>query len=639
MPARPGECDVPDMVNDAALPERLLQTLKRGVLPLALVGLFAGALAWLAASPGLAVWLWGGATAAVLAVLLTDMATKLRRGDFGLDLIAALAMAGALALGEHLAGVIIALMFSGGEALEAFAQGRARREMTALLNRLPRHAARYVDGHLEEVALDALRPGDRLLIRRGEVVPVDGLVSGVPAVLDESALTGEPLPIRRDVGEAVMSGTTNAGDAFDLVAAHAAADSTYAGIVRLVAAAEQSKAPMARLADRFALGFLALTLAIAGGAWLATGDAVRALAVLVVATPCPLILAVPVAIISGISRCAGRGVLVKNGGALETLSRIRTVFIDKTGTVTDGRPHLLDISTRPGIAPDELLRLAASLDQGSAHVVAHALVAAARAAGLALETPLDLRETPGDGVTGHLGGHEVAVGGWDFIRAQVPDGAFVAELTAWIARPGTVSVAVAIDGELAGALLLADRLREDAPAIVRQLRAAGIDRVILATGDRADRAEPIGKEIGVDAILTGMSPTAKARAVVAERPSGPVMMVGDGVNDAPALASADIGVAMGARGAAASSQAADIVILVDDLGRLVDARRIASRARAIALQSVYVGIGLSCLGMLAAAFGYLSPVQGALFQEVIDVAAILNALRALAAPAAEPPVA
>lgn len=627
---------MPDPASGAPLPGGMIQSLKRGLLPLALAGLAAGTLAWLAAAAPVAAWLWSAVTALVLAVLLADMATRLRRGDFGLDLIAALAMAGALALGEHLAGAIIALMFTGGEALEAYAQGRARREMTALLNRLPRHAARYRDGRLEEVALDALRPGDRLLIRRGEVVPVDGQVDGTPALLDESALTGEPLPVRREAGDTVMSGTTNAGDAFNLVAAHAAADSTYAGIVRLVVAAEQSKAPMARLADRFALGFLALTLAVAGSAWLITGNPVRALAVLVVATPCPLILAVPVAIISGISRCAGRGVLVKSGGALEMLSRIRTVIIDKTGTITDGRPHLLTILARPDLSADEVLRLAASLDQGSAHVVAHALVAAAREAGLALETPLELRETPGDGVVGRLGTQEVAVGGWDFIRAQVPDSPFMAELAAWITRPGTVAVAVAIDGEAAGALLLADRLRDGAPSIVQELRAAGIARVILATGDRADRAALIGGQIGVDVVRAGMSPTAKAELVAEERAHGPVMMVGDGVNDAPALASADIGVAMGARGAAASAQAADIVILVDDLSRLVDARRIAGRARAIALQSVYVGIGLSCIGMLAAAFGYLSPVQGALFQEFIDVAAILNALRALADPAPAP---
>ena len=623
---------MPGPVNEAPMPGGVMPLLKRGLLPLALAGLAGGTVAWLAAAPTLAAGLWSAVTAVVLTILLADMATRLRRGDFGLDLIAALAMGGALALGEHLAGAIIALMFTGGEALEAFAQGRARREMTALLNRLPRHAARYRDGRLEEVALDALSPGDRLLIRRGEVVPVDGQVAGTLAVLDESALTGEPLPVRREAGDTVMSGTTNAGDAFDLVAAHAAADSTYAGIVRLVAAAEQSKAPMARLADRFALGFLALTLAIAGSAWLITGNPVRALAVLVVATPCPLILAVPVAIISGISRCAGRGVLVKSGGALEMLSRIRTVIIDKTGTITDGRPHLVDIRARPDLPPDEVLRFAASLDQGSAHVVAHALVAAAREAGLALETPLELRETPGDGVVGRLGTQEVAVGGWDFIRAQVPASAFMDELAVWIARPGTVAVAVAVNGELAGALLLADRLREGAPSIVQQLRAAGVTRVILATGDSAGRAQQIGEQIGVDQIHASMNPTSKAALVAAERASAPVMMVGDGVNDAPALASADIGVAMGARGAAASAQAADIVILVDDLGRLVDARRIADRARAIALQSVYVGIGLSCAGMLAAAFGYLSPVQGALFQEFIDVAAILNALRALATP-------
>lgn len=602
------------------------------MLPALVLALAISAVAWFAGRHDIVDSLWIAATGAVLAVLAVEIVGSLRRGEFGLDLIAALAMAGALAFGENLAGAIVALMFTGGEALEAYAQRRAAREMTALLGRLPRTATRYEDGQLCEVPLDDLAPGDRLLVRRGEVVPVDGTVDSPSAALDQSALTGEPLPVRRAHGEPVLSGSTNAGDAFDLVATHAAADSTYAGIVRLVAAAQQSKAPMARLADRFALGFLALTLLIAGAAWALSGEAVRALAVLVIATPCPLILAVPVAIISGISRCAGKGVLVKDGGALEGLAKVRTVLLDKTGTLTGGRPRLVAVRTRDGLTPDELLRLAASLDQGSAHVVAEALVAAAQEKGLALEPPEEVREDPGAGIVGRVGGRRIALGGWDFVARQTGTGSFDTEIADWTQRPGTVAVAVTVGGELAGALMLADEVRGEAGGVLRQLRRLGVSRILLATGDETRRANAIAQGLGFDAVVSEMMPQDKTRAVAAERANGPVMMVGDGVNDAPALAAADIGVAMGARGSAASSEAANVVILVDRLDRLTDAMRIARRSRAIALQSVYAGIGLSVLGMIAAAFGWLAPVEGALLQELIDVAVILNALRAIADP-------
>lgn len=615
---------------------------RRLLLPGLLLALAASALAWFGGQALLAERIWAGATALVLARLAAGVVASLRRGAFGLDLIAGLAMGVALVFGENLAGAIVALMFTGGQALEAFAQRRAAREMSALLARQPRTATRYEDGRLAETFIEALVPGDRLLVRRGEVVPVDGTLDSPAATLDQSALTGEPLPVRHGRGDALMSGATNAGDAFDLLATRAAADSTYAAIVRLVAAAQNSRAPMARLADRYALGFLAVTLALAGAAWAFSGDPVRLLAVLVIATPCPLILAVPVAIISGISRCAARGVLVKDGGALERLAAVRTVLIDKTGTLTGGRPRLVGIKTRDGVSGEEVLRLAASLDQGSAHVVAGALVEAARARGLILEPPDAIAEAPGSGLAGRVGGHEVVVGGWSFVAARCGGGqehALEDEIAAWARRPGTVVVAVGVDGALAGALLLADTVREEAQGVLAALRALGVSRLILATGDEARRAQAIAAGLGFDAVLADMLPADKTRAVAAERARGPVMMIGDGVNDAPALAAADVGVAMGGgaaggHGTAASSEAASVVILVDRLDRLIDAMRIARRARAIALQSVYAGIGLSTLGMLAAAFGLLAPVEGALLQEAIDVAVILNALRALRAPGA-----
>ncbi|MCB4821705.1 heavy metal translocating P-type ATPase [Roseicella aerolata] len=564
------------------------------------------------------------ATLPVLAVLLRDIVQGLLHGNAGLDLLAALSMAGALALGEELAGAVVALMFAGGSFLEEFARERARREMTALLARQPRRATRHGPSGLEEVPVEALQPSDRVLVRQGEVVPVDGRALG-PAVLDTSALTGESIPVTLTMGDPVLSGSTNAGEAFDLEAEREAAASTLAGIIRLVEQAQASRAPMARLADRWALGFLAVTLAIAAAAYLASDDPRRALAVLVVATPCPLILAVPVALIAGLSRAARAGVLVKSGAALEMLARVRVLLLDKTGTLTEGRVRLLEARPASSLDPRELLRLAASLDQASAHPVAAGLVEAARKAGLPLATPEAVREEAGAGIAGRVEGRAVALGGPGFVASH-----------GWAGMeavsdhpPGSLRVCVAVDGAPAGLLVLADPLRGDAEAMLAAARAAGIRRVVLLSGDRAAVAEAVGARLGVDAVLAERSPAEKVAAVLREKPGGPVLMLGDGVNDAPALAAADIGVAMGARGAAASAEAADAVVLVDRIDRLAEAMRIARRARGIALQSVAVGIGLSVLGMLAAAAGYLTPVQGALLQEAIDVAVILNALRAL----------
>ncbi|WP_290315002.1 heavy metal translocating P-type ATPase [Paeniroseomonas aquatica] len=589
------------------------QALRRAALAVAALGLAAG-LAGVAPAYRLGML-------PVLGLLLWDILQKLRRGDAGLDLLAALSMAGALLLGEELAGAVIALMVAGGAFLEDFARARARREMTALLARQPRHAARHGAAGLEEVPIEAIRPGDRILVRQGEVVPADGTLESDVAVIDASALTGEAAPRRLAPGAGILSGSSNAGEAFDLLATKPAAESTFAGIIRLVAQAQASKAPMARLADRWALGFLAATAAIALLAWLASGDPRRVLAVLVVATPCPLILAVPVAIIAGLSRCAAVGVLVKSGAALELLGRVRVLMLDKTGTLTEGRARLVETLVLPGVDPADLLRLAASLDQASAHVLAVGLVAAAREAGLALATPMALREVAGAGIAGIVEGRSVALGGPEFV------GDFPA--LADVQAPGAARVLVALDGAPAGVLVFADPVRAEAPAMLAAVRAAGIRRVVLLSGDRLAIAEAVGRSLGVDAVLAERSPAEKVAAVLREKPAGPVLMLGDGVNDAPALAAADIGVAMGARGTVASAEAADAVVLVDRIDRLAEAMRIARRARGIALQSVGAGIGLSTLGMLAAAAGQLTPVQGAVLQEGIDVAVILNALRVL----------
>jgi heavy metal translocating P-type ATPase len=590
-------------------------------------GLASGFAAPLLGLPEWQGWVWAAFTVPVLLALLYEIVSSLRRGEVGLDIVAALSMTATLAVGENLAAVVVALMYSGGQYLEAFAERHARREMTAILARVPRTAVRHRNDVLEEVGLEEIVPGNRLLIRQGDVVPVDGTVASGVAILDQSALTGEPIPVQQRTGAEVMSGSTNAGDAFDLIASHHAAESTYAGIVRLVEEAQRSKAPMSRLADRFAMLFLGVTVLIAGVAWYWTGDPIRAVAVLVVATPCPLILAVPVAIVSGLSRAARFGILIKGGKAIEALGRVYSLVIDKTGTLTDGRARVVSVNIRGEAAHDDILRIAASLDQASKHIIAETLVTEARDRKLQLSTPSNVIETAGEGIEGAVDGLAVVVGGIHFVRSRLTGAAKSSPERAQ--KAGAVIVAVAIDGKMAGEIVLADELRAGTQTLLQCLRKLGIRRIVLATGDRREVAEAVAAGLGIDAVRSELTPDQKVLVVLTERKNGPVMMVGDGVNDAPALAAADIGVAMGARGTAASAEAADVVLLVDHLDRIVPAIEIARHSRRIALESVVAGIGLSLLGMIAAALGHITPVQGALLQEAIDVAVILNALRAL----------
>jgi len=606
-------------------PVQLQDRLKTALLVIAALGLFAGLGVMFAGKPDLATLIWWGAVVPVLIGLVVEIAQSLAKGEVGLDIVAALSMSAALLFGEELAAAVVALMYSGGTYLESFAEGRARREMSDLLARVPRSATRHREGALDDVPLDEIVPDDLLLIRQGDAVPVDGTLATEWAMLDQSALTGESMPVRMQRGQEIMSGATNAGDAFDLRVTRRAADSTYAGIVRLVEAAQASKAPMARLADRYSLLFLIVTVVLATAAWWMTGDPIRAVAVLVVATPCPLILAVPVALVAGLSRAAHFGVLIKGAKPLEALARIKTLILDKTGTLTDGRPQIVSIEASGELSEDEVLYFAAALDQASKHPIAQAIVAAAHARGAELPIPQNVLETPGEGVAGTVDGRAVVVGGAAFVATQT--GAPALERT--IIEAGSVVVSLAVDGKAVGHLVMADALRAGTGDLLAGLRALGIGRILLATGDRQAVAAAVTKGLGLEGVRAELTPDQKVLLVLSERKNGPVMMVGDGVNDAPALAAADIGVAMGARGTAASAEAADIVLLVDYLDRLLAGVEIAQRARQIALQSVVVGIGLSVLGMIAAAFGYLTPVEGALLQELIDVAVILNALRAL----------
>ncbi len=605
---------------------------RRATLLLPLSGLLAGAVAWLLGAPDIATAIWAASAVPQAVLVAVDFVQTLRRDQLGVDLIALLAIAAAVALGEGLTAAIIAIMVAGGGALEEFAAARARQELSALLNRTPRAAHRVVGADLIDIAVGDVVPGDRLLIKPGEGIPVDGVVATASATLDEAALTGEPMPVHRALGEKVRSGVVNAGGPFELTATATADASTFAAVVRLVQSAEAERPPMARLADTWALGFLGVTVVVSGVAWWLGGTPLRALAVLVVATPCPLILAAPVALICGVSRAASRGIIVKGGGVLEKLARARTMLFDKTGTLTSGTPRVTAVEPVGAYSADTVLQLAASVDQHSQHVMAAAIVAAARARGLELFVPQAVVEIDGGGLAGVVNGHAVIVGTAGLLQSQgVPPPSSGA--TFRLAAAAASVSWVAIDGVIAGALLLADSLRPEAPRMLRDLRQDVIDRMVLVTGDRSISAEAVGSALGLDAVFAELDPAGKIAVVRAERNAAPTVMIGDGINDAPSLAAADVGIAMGARGAMAAAEAADMVLLVDRLDRVVEARLIAKRTRYIALQSVLMGMGLSVVAMGFAAAGYLPPVAGAILQEVIDVAVILNALRALSGTA------
>ena len=545
----------------------------------------------------------------------------------GVDVIALLALVGALAVKEYFAGAIISVMLATGRALESWAAGQARRELRSLLARVPRTAHRYFEGTITSVDVDSVTPGDLLLVEAGEVMPVDATLASTFAVFDESALSGESLPIEHRRGDRVRSGVVNAGAPVDVRAVATASDSTYAGIVRLVGEAEATTVPFVRLADRYALGFLFLTLATAGLAWW-IGGSDRAVAVLVVATPCPLLLAVPVALVAGLSRCARRGIIVKGGAVLEQLAKCSTLLMDKTGTITKGHPALAEIVCAGDVTADEILRLAASLDQVSPHVLASAVTQAALDREFELTLPSSVEEIAGSGIRGQVGVFAVSVGKASWCGVTEPSG-WARSARRKARLDGALTVFVGINGLPAGVLVFNDPLRPEVVRTMRELRHRGITRIVMVTGDRIEVAETVSAIIGVDEVLAERSPEEKLDVVRRETKAARTMMVGDGINDAPALALASVGVAMGARGATAASEAADVVITADRLDRLSEVIATARRTMRIAVQSMLVGMSLSIAAMVFAAAGLLPVVGGALLQEAIDVAAILNALRAL----------
>lgn len=604
--------------------------LRRLLLTIAIAGLALGLEVWRSGLGPLSPdTIWTAATLPVVVTLAISILRDFWIGRIGVDAIALVSMSAALLLGQALAAVVVAIMYAGGTVLEDFARGRAERNLKALTDRAPRVAHRKSAHGTETVPIEQVAVDDEILVRAGELLPVDGILIDASAVLDESAVTGEPLPERRGTGDALRSGTVNAGEAFVMRASAVADDSTYAAIVRMVAAAQTAKAPFIRIADRFALLLLPVTLLLAGIAWRLSGDPIRGLAVLVVATPCPLILAAPVAFIGGVSRAAHAGILMKGSAALEALAQIRTAIFDKTGTLTLGGAELIEIDVAPGRQADELLRLLASLEQASHHVLADSIVRIARHRTLVLSQPRNVREHRGEGLNGLVDCMSVAAGSRQLVLGNEPLPKWAESGESRYRDAQVLRVFLAIDGRLAGIFTFGDAIREDAVGTVRALRSAGVTRIVMLTGDDGTAAEKVSASLKLDAVFADATPADKVETVEAEKATAPTMMVGDGINDAPALAAATVGIALGARGGTASSEAADVVVLTDSLQPVAEALRIARRTRGIALQSIIVGLALSSVAMIAAAMGHITPVAGALLQEGVDVAVILNALRAL----------
>lgn len=583
-------------------------------------------------------WLATGWVALVVGWTAIGMVRQILRGHLGLDILAVVAMIATLAVGEYLAALVIVLMLTGGEALEDYAQGRATRELSSLLERSPQAAHVVLDptsDSTRDVPVEEVAVGDLLLIRPAEVVPVDGELASESGEFDESSLTGEPLPVTVARGAQVLSGSVNGSQAVRMRAVRAAADSQYQQILALVSHAQDAKAPVVRLADRFAVPFTALSLAIAAVAWWASGDPVRFAEVLVLATPCPLLIAAPVAFLGGLSRAAKAGVIIKGGAVIEQLARVRSAAFDKTGTLTLGRPELVQIQAESwldgsgqgeGLPSDreaELLALAASAEQYSSHVLAEGIRTAAHRRGLSLRPATEAHEVATNGVSAWIEGRYVVVGKPGYISEIVG---------AAVPRPqvaaGWATAYVAVDGRFAGALMLADEVRPESRGLISWLRRTGVKNIVMLTGDARATAQAVAADVGITSVHADLLPPDKVRIAAELRPR-PAMMVGDGVNDAPVLAAADVGIALGARGATAAGEAADAVILADDVSKVADAVTIGRQTLRVAVTAIWIGIILSVGLMLIATTGAIPAIAGALTQELVDLAAILYALRAL----------
>lgn len=628
---RPSNGVVPEPADSVGRASRVpLAWIAEYPIPIvAILGLGAGLLlSYLVRRPDLGQYVWF--TTLVVGGLPLVVATvrRLLRREFASDVIASLAIVAAIALDQAFAGVIIVLMQGGGEAIENFAHRRATASLDRLVQRAPRWAYRYEASSLVRVGVDQVRPGDRLAVRRGDLVPVDGTVASERAVVDESAVTGEPLPRARARDAPLLSGTVNAGAAFDLVATRTSGQSQYARIVAMVRDAQTRKPAIQRLADRYAVWFTPTTVVVALLAAILGHSAVNGLAVLVVATPCPLILATPIAVLRAVDRASDRGIIAKSGATVEELGRAQVVLFDKTGTLTAGRPEVERVTSFGTRTEDDVLRFAAALERYSSHPLADSV--ARRATGVRLPEVTNHHEFPGAGVAGTVDGRRITFGSrglcasianrpldpeWELVRGG---GAVDGRLVSFVLE----------DGVPIGALLFQDPLRPEVVGLADRLRQLGVREVGLLTGDGRRNADEVAARVGITAVESDLLPEQKVERVGDyRRRFGSTVMVGDGINDAAALAAASVGIAMGAQGAGVTAEAADAVLLVDDVGRVVDGISLGQRMLRIARQGILFGLGASLVLMGIASFGYIAPASGAIIQEALDVAVIFNALR------------
>ncbi len=588
---------------------------------LAILTVLAGLILELAGQHVIAHWVLGVVSIIAVIPILVEMWHDLRTGTYGIDILAVTAIVTSVALQQYWAGIVIVVMYTGGAVLENYAEHRAKTELDALLERVPEWAEIIRKGKRLEVKLSEIRVGDIVVLRPGDIVPVDATITDGTANFDESSLTGESIPQSKSAGDELLSGSVNIDGAIMVKCLRAAQDSQYEQIIKLVRSAAASKAPVVRLADTYAIPFTLAAFSIALAAWYFGHSAIRFLEVIVVATPCPLLLAAPIAIISGMSRAAKNGIIIKTGSALEQLAGVKTFAFDKTGTLTRGELTVNNVKAFAHFTDESVLSFAASLEQNSNHVLAQAIIDTARINKVKIPKAKRVKEIAGQGLAATVSGKDVLVGRIDFLKSNVVD---VAKDNLPHDQTATY---IAVDGKLAGYITLKDELRPESKRTISRLQKFGIKRILMITGDNNNAAKSVSKQIGITEIFAQMLPAEKLRTVeqIAERP---VVFVGDGVNDAPVLTASDVGIALGARGSTAASQSADIVIMQDDISRVATALEIAKRTFRIARQSILGGIFLSIALMFVFATGKFPPLSGAIIQEVIDAIVIFNALRA-----------
>ena len=595
-------------------------------------------------------WIWFITLVIGGAPIVFETIKEMLHGRFASDIVAMLAISTAIITNEAFPGVIIVIMQSGGKALEDYAFRKATTSLDELMTRSPKIAHRKInDKEIEEVDVERIRIGDQLVIRPGDLVPVDGTIVSGNAQIDESSLTGEPLSKIKHIGEEVFSGTINTGNIFEIKAKRISEESQYSKIVKLVKKAREEKAPIQRLADKYAVWFTPITLAMCGFGWLLTQNVQTILSVLVVATPCPLIFATPVAIIGGIDKAAKQSIIVKSGSAIEQISRADAIVFDKTGTITYGVPLVEDIilldnfkknqnGRNINYSKDDILFKAASLEQMSSHPSAQSITRAGKEKFNSFPLPTSFHESSGLGVEGYVTGEHIMVGSYNYIESQfntntnydtINSNRDLLKTITDFQKRGKMVALVNINGTNAGIITFTDKIRDGVATMIQDLKKKGMKETIMLTGDSLDNAKSIANQIGVDNYKYDLLPEDKVNEVKKLREKfKDIIMIGDGINDAPALATATVGIAMGAKGTAISAEAADVVLLVDDVTKVSDVIHIGKETIKVAKQSIFFGMGISFLLMIFASFGLILPSVGALFQEALDIGVILNALRA-----------